>query len=167
MWSEENKERMRARLASYVKNGQLFRLRQGIYSTSQKYNHFELACKIFSPSYVSFESVLFQQGIIFQPPGEVTVASYLSRQLSVDDVNYSFRKIKPSVLLLPFGIQQENGASVACAERAFLDTLYHYGDYEFATLHSLDKQKIFEYLPFYQNKRLERTVFRLFERMES
>lgn len=167
LWQEENKSRLRVRLHYYVKQGKLFRLHRGVYSTRKQYDRFELATKMYSPSYVSFESVLFRAGVIFQWQEEVTVASYLSRTVVIDDVSYAFRKMKMSVLLNPFGIQYVNGTAVASVERAFLDTLYHYRDFAFDTIHLLDREKVFEYLPYYQNRRMEKVVFRLLERSES
>lgn len=66
IWNDSNSGAVKSRLSYYVKNGDLFRLRQGIYSKNRKYNKLELATRIFTPSYISLETVLAREGIIFQ-----------------------------------------------------------------------------------------------------
>jgi predicted transcriptional regulator of viral defense system len=56
-------------------------------------NKFEIATKIYKPSYISFETVLSQSGVIFQYYSQIFVASYLTREIEVDGQKYFYRKI--------------------------------------------------------------------------
>jgi len=111
-----------------------------------------------TPSYVSFETVLEKEGIIFQYHSQVTVASYTSREINVDNQTYIFKKIRTPILVNPLGIEQKDGVAIASRERAFLDILYINKDYHFDNLRSIDWDKVFEILPIYKNKRLVKLV---------
>ncbi len=158
LWQEESSSKTRVRLHYYVKQGSLIQLRRGLYAKNTEYNKFELATKIFTPSYLSFETILAREGIIFQYSTDITVASYLSRGATVGDQNYLYKKMKDSVLMNPAGIIQEEYASIATKERAVLDTLYSNREYHFDNTRSLDWNEVFCLLPLYSNKRLEKKV---------
>ena len=66
LWNENDKAIITDRLKSYVKVGKLVRLRYGLYAKDRNYNRFELATRINTPSYVSFETVLGSSGVTFQ-----------------------------------------------------------------------------------------------------
>ncbi|MBV6391051.1 MAG: hypothetical protein KPEEDBHJ_00255 [Anaerolineales bacterium] len=161
LWREEDLNAVYARLNYYVKEGDLHRVRKGVYVKNEEYDRLELAVRIFTPAYVSFETVLAREGVIFQFQTAITVASYLARRVVIDKQEYSFRKIKHGVLLNPTGVKQEKNFSVANKERAFLDTLYNHTDYYFDNLRSLDWDTVFFMLPLYENRRMNRQVERL------
>ena len=158
LWQDDDTNSARVRLNYYVKKGNLYRLRRGIYVKDKKYNKLELATRVFTPSYVSFETVLAKEGLIFQYQTAITVASYLSRDTVIDEQMYSYRKVKDIVLTNSTGVQHTNGVSIATKERSFLDTLYNNTDYHFDNLRTLDWEKISQLLPLYGNKRLEKKV---------
>jgi len=158
LWQNDDTDAARVRLNYYVRKGNLYRIRRGIYVKDKNYDKLELATRVFTPSYVSFETVLAKEGLIFQYQQTVTVASYLTRNITIDSQIYELRKIKSTVLTNSTGIQQTNNISIATKERAFLDTLYSNTDYHFDNLRSLDWEKVTQLLPLYQNKRLGKKV---------
>ncbi|MBU3979650.1 type IV toxin-antitoxin system AbiEi family antitoxin domain-containing protein [Patescibacteria group bacterium] len=158
IWSSGDKKATIAGVNYYVKIGQLHRIRRGIYAKDKKYDRLELASRIFIPSYVSFETVLTQAGINFQFYGKITVASYQTREITVEDQIYSYKKIKDLVLTNSIGVEHKDEKSIATAERAFLDTIYIHKDYHFDNLGSVDWDKVFEILPIYKNKRMIKKV---------
>lgn len=162
LWQENDIDAARVRLNYYVKKGSLSRPRRGIYVKDKNYNHLELATRIFTPSYISFETVLAREGMIFQYQTVVTVASYLSRDITIDDQRYSYRKIKDTILTNPTGVQQVHNISIATKERAFLDTLYSNSDYYFDNVRSLDWKQVNSLVNLYDNKRLSKKVGQLF-----
>ena len=157
---------LRRRLHYYLETGALIALRRGMYARDQHYDRHELATKIFTPSYVSFETVLAQAGVIFQYHSEIFVASYKSRALVCDKQHYVFRKLKDAILTTTAGLENKGTYFIASKERAFLDMLYLNKDYHFDNLGPLDKHKVMELLPLYNNKRMSRVVQRQFERFE-
>lgn len=158
LWRSSNIAAAKVRLNYYIKTGKLIRLRKGIYAKDRNYDKYELATKIFRPSYISFESVLGPAGITFQYYSQIFVASYIKRDIKCDNQLYSFRVIKDSVLTNPKGINQGEEYCIASKERAFLDTIYRSKDYHFDNLSPLDWDKVFDLLPIYENKKMEKKV---------
>lgn len=163
LWNRPASNALRVRANYYVKRGELVSLRRGLYAKDKNYNRLELASKIFLPSYVSFETVLMKTGICFQFYKQIFVASYLTRTIQIDKQDYAVKKIKDSVLTNPMGIINKDNLSIAGAERAFLDTLYLHKNCHFDNLMPLDWEKVFEMLPLYQNKRLDKNVRDLYK----
>lgn len=158
LWNENDKSIITDRLKSYVKVGKLVRLRYGLYAKDKNYNHFELATRINTPSYISFETVLGSSGITFQYYGNIFVASYLNREMEVDGQKIKFIRMKDYVLSNILGIENSDGYSRATKERAYLDRIYISKEYYFDNLNSLNWDKVFEILPIYHNKRMEKAV---------
>jgi len=155
---DKNPNLLIRRLNYYVKKGELYSIRKGIYAKDKDYDKYEVATKIYTPAYVSFETVLGKAGVTFQYYGQIFIASYLTREITADRQTYSFRKIKDYVLTDNAGIKQKDNYSIAIPERAFLDVIYLKKDYHFDNLSVLDWDKVFEILPIYTNKRMEREV---------
>ena len=151
---ETNFQSLNKKLNYYVRTDKLQNPRKGIY-TKPNYNPEELACTIYTPSYISLEYVLQKSGIVFQYDSRITAVSYLSRTIEVASQTYLFRKIKGEILLNTAGIiRQDNHINIAIAERAFLDLLYLNTNYYFDNLNPLNKQLIYKFLPMYQSKAL-------------
>ena len=163
LWGEDRKLKVSGRLNKYVQAGKLVRVRRGIYAKDKKYDPLELANRIFIPSYISFETVLTREGINFQYYGNIFVASYVSRDIVIDDNRISFVRMKDYVLTNNMGIENTGNISIATKERAFLDRIYVSKDYHFDNLGGLDWEKVFEILPIYYNKRMIKKVNRYFK----
>lgn len=160
LWKETNLNRARVKINYYVKKGELISLRNGLYAIDENYNKYELAGKLLKPSYISLETVLFNNGIIFQKNNSIFLISYASREVEVDGNSYYFRKIKDDILNNPAGIDL-SVYSIATPERAFLDTIYLHKDYYFDNLRSLNWKKILDLYPLYRKIRLEKEVKKL------
>jgi len=150
---------LKSKLNYYVKNGYLRHVRRGLYVKRATYNHLELATKILTPSYVSFETVLCSAGVIFQYYSNIFVASYQSRNIMCDGQTYTFRTMKPIILTNATGIEILKDYSIASPERAFLDIIYHSKHYHFDNMEPLDWDKIYKILPIYgNNKSMQKRV---------
>ncbi len=158
LWRDSNASAVRVRLNYYARKQKLIRLRRGIYAKDKNYDKYELAVNMLRPSYISFETVLGANGIIFQYYGQIFVASYMKRDISCGGQKYSFETIKKTVLINSKGIDQSGEYSIATKERAFLDTIYRSKDYHFDNLSPLDWDKVFDILPIYENKKMEKKV---------
>ena len=163
LWGETAEAAVRVRLSKYAKNGKLIRLHRGIYAKDKNYNVQELATIIYTPSYISFETVLTRTGINFQKYDTLFIASYVKKEMAVDQHSISFIRMKDYVLSNTLGIESQSGVSIASKERAFLDRIYVSKDYHFDNLDGLDWEKVFEILPIYRNKRMEKKVREYFK----
>jgi hypothetical protein len=155
---ETDFESLNKRLNYAVKTGKLLNPRQGVYA-KPSYKPEEMACRIFTPSYISLEYVLQKKGIIFQYKSQITSISYLNRSIEIESNGYEYRKIKGEIMVDTRGIiRYENGVNIATAERAFLDTLYLNGDTYFDNTKLLDLKMIEFILPIYNSAKLNQRV---------
>lgn len=163
MVGETNFQSLNKKLNYYVRTGKLNNPRKGIY-TKTKFNSVELACNIYTPSYISLEFVLQKAGLVFQYDSSITSVSYLRRNIEVEGQAYSFRKIKGEVLVNTTGIlQQKNNVNIATPERAFLDMIYLNAKYYFDNLNPLNYKIVFKLLPIYQSKTMTSRVTKLLQ----
>jgi len=161
MTGENDFSRLNKKLNYYSRTGKLGNPRKGIY-TKPGYTPEELACKIFTPSYISLRYVLQKAGIVFQYDTSITLVSYLSRKVEVENKSFVYRKIKGYALVDTLGInRQENHVNIASPERAFLDLLYLEKDCYFDNLSPLNKELVFNLLPLYRSEALNRRARKL------
>lgn len=148
---------LKRRLNHYVKINLLLNPKPGIY-TKENYNPEELGNRIYTPSYVSLETVLAKEGIIFQYYETIFYASYLTREIIVSNNKFKYCQMPGEVLASVEGLENTNGCAVASKERAFLDAVFLYKDYYFDNLAPLNWDKVFEISKIYHSKILERRV---------
>ncbi len=159
LWGESDVNFVKKKIHRYVKAGKMNAVRRGIYSKDKDYDKYELATKIYTPSYVSLETVLGAAGITFQLYGQIFVASYTTKEIECDGQKYSYNKIKDTILTNRAGIESRENYDIASPERAFLDVVYLHKDYHFDNLSVLNWEKVNEILPIYGgNKRMAKMV---------
>jgi len=159
IWGTTNKKGAISAINYYIKTGNIYRIRRGFYAKARNYDKFEFATKIYTPSYISFETVLTKAGVIFQYYDQIFIASYLTREIVADGEKYFYKKIKDIILTNQSGIENKGNYFIASPERAFLDILYLYKNYYFDNLLSLNWEKVFEILSIYgKNKTMRKKV---------
>ncbi|MDP2587113.1 MAG: hypothetical protein Q8P32_05125 [Candidatus Komeilibacteria bacterium] len=163
LWQEAGRQTVTSRLNKYFKAGKLIRVCHGIYAKDKNYNPLELATKIYTPSYISFETVLGSAGVTFQYYGNIFVASYVTREIETDGNRISFIRMKDYVLTDTTGIEHDGDVAMATPERAFLDRIYVSWDYHFDNLDVLNWDKVFSILPIYRNKTMNKKVAKYFK----
>ena len=156
LFPELKKETLKSRLNYYTKQKQILSPRHGIYAKSN-FNTFELANKIYSPSYISFETVLAQHGVTFQNYNNIFVASYLTREIKVGELKINYIRMNMQILTNPLGIDN-NLFNSAGVERAFLDTIYYYKDYYFDNLQPINWEKVKEMQSIYPTQKFKNIV---------
>lgn len=160
LWGEKSEAAARVRLSYYFRTGKLIRVHRALYAKDENYDKSELATKIYTPSYISFETVLAKAGIVFQFYGQIFVASYATREVTIDDQTYSYKRVKGSILTNRIGVEAKDNYYIASPERAFLDVVYSNKDYHFDNLSPLNWERVFEVLPIYGNKSMEKKIKR-------
>ena len=157
---------LKRRLNYYVHTGELYSIRRGLYAKNKNYDRRELATKIFIPAYISFETILVEAGIIFQFYSTIFVATYQTKDIVCDSQSFSFKKIKGPILVNSAGVEDRGTYFAATKERAFLDLLYLNNDYYLDNPYPLDFKKVFEILPIYNNKRMEKKALAWFKKTQ-
>lgn len=155
-------ESLRDRLYYFTKVGKLIHLHQGIYA-KKDYDAYELANKVYTPSYISLETVLCKSNVVFQYYTTIFLVSYLTRAIKVAGVDVQYRQIKREVLTNMQGIEQVEGYFVATRERAFMDAVYIYHNYHFDNLGAIDWEKIAMLKSIYNNKAFEKRIDEYYE----
>ena len=158
LWRETDANNLKAKIAYYVKRGVLIRLTRGVFAKSTEYDPKELATSLYAPSYVSFETVLREAGVIFQHYDTIFVAGPWSRTNTIDRYIVRSRRLKDEILFNPTGITIGNTYSIATLERAFLDMIYLFPRYYFDNLRPIDWEKCFELVSVYNNKQMMKRV---------
>lgn len=154
IWQENDKESLYAKTAYYVKQKSLIRLTRGVFAKNKNYNPKELATRIYAPSYISFETVLREAGLIFQHYDTIFVASKWPKTMIIDNRAFTFRKLKNSILFNSTGVISKDNYSIATTERAFLDMIYLFPNYYFDNLGSVNWDKCESLVKIYNNEAL-------------
>ncbi len=158
IWLIEARNYLRLVVNRLAKRGELIRITGGIYAISKEYDLLELANKARVPSYVSLETVLQKEGVVFQDY-EKTIFSISNNSLikKINSLDFSYSKIKEEILSNPIGIKREKQANLATVERALCDRLYLSPNYYFDNLRPLNQEKLFAISQIY-NKRVQKEV---------
>jgi len=157
-----NRDTMKSFFARWVKLGIFRNVYKGIY-VIKKYDSLELASKLKNNSYISFETVLKKEGIIFQDYGEmIFVASDQTVMKQVEGKDIRYLKLKNSVLTNPLWVISKGWYMIASTERAICDRLYLSPWYYFDNLEHIDMQKLEEISQIY-NKRVILEVKKLLQ----
>jgi len=104
--------------------GLIFRISKGYYSLNKDFNDYELANLIISPSYISLHSSLFYHGISFQVSNIISSVALLNYQKKVKEKNFKYYAMKKQLFFNLEGVNQRDNLSIACPERAILDSFY-------------------------------------------
>lgn len=168
IWGYDNYNSLIERIKYFTKTNKLQKVQKGMYTVvGINANEFELANKLRTPSYISFETVLHKEGVIFQWDKRITLASTESIQLEVCGYNIVFRQLKSSILLNMTNINNEDNYYIATKERALLDMLYISPSFQFDNLRGIDFGKIDDLLKIYNQKNLNNIVEKLKEHARS
>lgn len=131
---EENYDRLKSRIAYYVKKWYLNRIRNWIF-VKETFDPKELVCKIYTPSYVSFETILQEHSVSYQYDSTLYIASYLSRYIEIPYKNsiikIQYRKMKDDILFDQEWITKKDFYWEATAKRAIKDMRYLKPDFYF------------------------------------
>ena len=128
LWNIADKNTLYTTIKRCCQRAELFRIFKGYYSIIplSKLDPLLLGLKaLHQYSYISTETVFFQQGIISQPPSAITLISEVRKTFSIANNYYKCRQMAPSRLYQPDGIKQEGQLRVASIERAVVDLLYY------------------------------------------
>jgi len=135
--TEESKSYLRMILHRYEKSGKLLRLKKGIYTTTAYIERMKnrgeieiftdfLANFLYSPSYLSLETILYRHNILTEIPVNLTSVSKNKTTVFTNKLgNFLYHKIKSS-LFCGFEISEESGFSLmrATKAKAIFDFLY-------------------------------------------
>lgn len=158
IWEENNRNKLKNKIAYYVKRGDLIKLTRGVFAKNNNYDIKELATSLYSPSYISFETVLREAGVIFQHHNAIFATARQPKKININQQTIVFRKLKDIIIFNPTGIINKEGYSIATLERAFLDMIYLFPQYYFDNLQSINWSKCDKLIKIYHNKQLRKRL---------
>ena len=136
--------------------GLLVRLASGYYALNNRYNRYELANRMLTPSYVSFQAALFLQGINFQGREEIGSVARRDHRRTIGGTLYTYAAMKQELFFNTGGIVTREGVAMALPERAVLDSFYFGFLPDIDDPSKLNKTRLLEWAVFYprtvQNK---------------
>lgn len=106
------------------KAGLLYRLSHGFYAFGKNYSREELANRLVTPSYLSFNSALFRAGVCFQQSAVFSSVGLVNTVKESDGETFKYYSMKPSLFFKTQGIDYKGPVSIATPERAILDCFY-------------------------------------------
>ena len=162
----------RSSISRYLKLGIIQKARKGLYFLDDNPpSEFEIANKLYQPSYISFETALSFYGIIPETIFEITSATpKTTRNFTVNSLKFSYKKIKKDCFV---GYQPKKIQNViilmAEPEKALADLLYFVAlgkrsfSYERINLQQIKKQKLMNYAKSFNNKKLFELIKNLYD----
>ncbi len=161
IWQIKNSSYLRVLVNRLNKRGEIERLQRGIYAIDENFNELELANRLKAPSYVSLETVLQKENIVFQNYGQA-IFSISNNTVSKNVAGREFKyfKIADEILSNPLGIEIKDGAYIASAERAVCDRAYLTPNYYFDNLRPLNLAALKQISKIY-NKRAQKEIKQL------
>jgi predicted transcriptional regulator of viral defense system len=162
IWGIEKKNVLLVVITRAVKDGYLLKIRRGLYSLKDSdVAVFELACKLKKHSYISFETVLAEAGVIHQWHDKIYLANKRSDEIRNSFGVFCYRDLPEKILLDNKGIINKGNYFVACAERALCDKVYKDGISFFDDLSGLNKDLVLDISRSY-NKRTHKDIKKIF-----
>lgn len=173
----------RRRLNEWQEKDYIKKLVKGYYIFSDlkadDYALYEIANRIYSPSYISLETALSYHGLIPESVYLITsVSTRKTNSFKTPLAIFGYRKIKSS-LFFGYIIEGHNNRvfKMASPEKAILDLFYLKpdlkGNSDFSSLRInndnfkeiIDREKLFSYLKIYNNKRMSAAIKKFWEYM--
>ena len=145
LWGITNKNTLYTTIKRYLQKGILIPVHKGFYSTVpiDQLDPFKLAIGYLHRfTYISCETVLIREGIIFQKENYLTLISSISKKFTISNHSYLVRRLKDSYLYYDRGIDNINGVMTANVERSIADLLYFNSAFYFDNKKKIDWKKV-------------------------
>jgi predicted transcriptional regulator of viral defense system len=135
-----------------VKQGDLIKIKRGIFALTTKYNKLELACKMMQGSYISLFTVLKNEGVIFQEFNTIYLVAPRAKNIQIEKTNYEYHSIK-NLNFIAEGISFNATYSIAKLERAILDLFFLFDtDFSDFNINQFDKELFLKLAKLYNKK---------------
>lgn len=160
-------------ISRYTQRGFVIKARKGLYFFKNNPPHeFEVANKVYQPSYISFETALSFYRIIPETIYEVMSATLrTTRTFNVNNIQYSYSKIKKNCFNGYKPIKIKNSTIlIGEPEKALVDYLYLVAlgkrrlAYERIDLSKIRKTKLLSYAKQFEKKKIKEIINNLYDK---
>jgi len=145
LWQISNKRTLYSALGRYVKKGVLIPIYRSFYSVVpiNKLDPVELGTvALHHYSYLSCETILAKNGIIFQKIEPFTFCSAKNRRIKIGDYSYLSRQLADKYLFHKSGVVNTGRHLEATSDRAIADMLYFNPRYHFDNAQNIDWDQV-------------------------
>lgn len=157
-----NRDTLKSFFARWKKEWVLYNISKWLY-TLYHYDQLELASKLRQNSYISFETILKKEWVIFQDYAQtIFLASDNTITKNLDGISFVYLKLKHSILTNPLWIINKWSYMMASKERAICDRLYLSVGYYFDCLDWVDF-KLLQSIAQIYNKRVVLSVQKMIQ----
>lgn len=150
------------RLSYNLKTNKFIKIRKWIYAIADSINFledkdmFQIANSIYTPSYISLETVLTREWINFQYYWDIKLMSPYAKEIQIDTIPdhqllLGFVRLPKELLTNNIWLVQKDGYVIATKERAICDTLWRWCDYYFDSLSHVDRDLLLDIAREYKN----------------
>ena len=120
------------------------------YRALPNYDPKELVYSIKKSGYISTQTVLFREGVMFQFMWNTwECMADRHKEYIIDGQNIKFYKLKPELLNNPIGIREYDNYRIATPERALCDYIYLYPKAWIDAPENINKIRLKQILPYY------------------
>ena len=145
IWKINNRNTLLTTLNRYIKSGLIYRLYRGLYSIKSitELDPLLLGSKAINDyCYLSGETILAKEGIIFQQINYFTFIGRKTKRFTIGNYKYYCRQLKDKFLYNDAGIDKTGKFNIATRERAIADILYFNPNYHFDNTNTVDWTKV-------------------------
>lgn len=145
LWDVDNRNTLYTAIKRYIKKGVLIKITKGLYSIKhlKHIENEELGSALINKyCYLSCQSVLKKEGVIFQVIYPTIFITSISKKIEVGKHLFIYKQIKKQFLLNREGVKKENGYFVASKERAVADIMYYNPKFYFDCQDLIDWERV-------------------------
>lgn len=150
------------RLSYNLKTNKFIKIRKWVYAIADSINFledkdvFQIANSIYTPSYISLETVLTREWINFQYYWDIKLMCPYTKEIQIDTIpdhqlRLDFVRLPKELLTNNIWLVQKDGYVIATKERAICDTLWRWDGYYFDNLSNVDRDLLLEIAKEYKN----------------
>jgi len=148
LWDIDNQDTLNMTLKRFVDRGVLKRIHKGFYATTDvsDIDPIDLGFSYLNTySYLSLETILVREGVIFQELKYLTFVSSKTATFDINDFSYKSRQLKDEYLHNTTGIKKIDHHFEADLERSVADMIYYNSKYHFDRPQKINFDKVKKY----------------------
>jgi len=148
LWDIDNQDTLNMTLKRFVDRGVLKRIHKGFYATTDisDIDSIDLGFSYLNTySYLSLETILAREGIIFQEIKYFTFVSSKTANFKINNLSYKSRQLKAEYLNNTIGVKKVDHHFEANLTRAVADMLYYNSKYHFDRPQKIDFSQVKKY----------------------
>jgi hypothetical protein len=152
------------RVQYQLKNQKLYKVDKWIYSTLptnllHRKDYIAIGSRIYTPSYLSLETVLYKAGMIFQYSSALTYMWPYTITKTIQSQIFEYKRLPINLLVWNVGLIRTPHGYQATPERALCDILYHNIHYPIDIIpHTLDKELLIKISEYYSHTRWQKSL---------